>query len=51
LDEIASFRGKWGNIAHVTKIDDPFKMVEEDLARTKEFALNNIVISLMLILV
>jgi hypothetical protein len=46
LEEIGNFRGTWGAAqpaAQTLKIEDPFKMVEEDLQKTKEFALNNIV--------
>lgn len=46
LEEIGNFRGAWGAAqtpAQTNNIEDPFKLVEEDLQKTKEFALNNIV--------
>ncbi len=49
LKLIENFRGDWDDAAKATNIlpsEDPFKLVEEDLIRTKEFALNNIVLFL-----
>ena len=46
LLEIGNFRGTWEaakTTVQTHNIEDPFKLVEDDLQKTKEFALNNIV--------
>ena len=44
MDLIAGYRGSWTNQQKVDKfsIDNPFKLVEEDLKKTKDFAINSI---------
>jgi hypothetical protein len=48
LEQIGQFRGTWETTTNAGKgmvltSEDPFKLVEEDLKKTKDFAINNIV--------
>lgn len=51
MREIALFRGEWGGRFKEKEVNEkekgaavePFSIVEEDLKRTKEFAINHIV--------